>query len=206
MIMLTINNKTIISKPGKTLLEIANNNGIKILTICHLPKLKSRSVCRMCVVQIESISGLLPACSTIAEAGMVVTTDSDLIKRTQKTLMNFLLAEQGADFELLKPDIKAIAKTLGIHKQTFSVSSLSDAQSKTFNAKYGSEYILLDPNKCIHCDRCINACMPGIIKRAKRGAQTIYTFGENNNRLHDSRCTNCSDCINVCPSGAIREA
>lgn len=201
MISLKINQRTVQARVGQTLLQVAKKQGVTIPTICHLPGLEARSVCRICSVEVKGHNRLLPACSTVVEQGMEVDTHSQKTLQVRKVLMEFIVAEHGG-LESLSPQVQACAASLGVTTARFSLPRRQEADSN----RYSSDYIKVDQEACIHCDRCISACRDRhVIHRAQRGATTRLTFGERDRPLGETACTSCGDCVAVCPSGALSE-
>ena len=75
-VQLMINGKSISVPTGTTILEAAEQNGIKIPTLCSLKKMDPRANCRMCVVEVEKSRPFQPACATKVTDGMAVRTDT----------------------------------------------------------------------------------------------------------------------------------
>ena len=94
---LSINGSTIFGKEGQTILELARKNNIEIPTLCHDPRLEPYSSCYLCVVSIEGMRGLQPACSTRIRPGMVVETTNDKIKKARKTALDLMVSNHYAD-------------------------------------------------------------------------------------------------------------
>ena len=76
MVNVTINNKKISVSEDSTILEAAKIAGIKIPTLCYLKELNEIGACRICVVEVEGIEKLAPACVTTVKEGMVIRTNS----------------------------------------------------------------------------------------------------------------------------------
>jgi len=73
----TLNDKEIEFKPGQTIMEAAEDNGITIPHYCWHPKLTISGNCRVCLVEVENIPKLVIACSTRVTEGMVVHSESE---------------------------------------------------------------------------------------------------------------------------------
>src|ERR1035441_10653352 len=74
---LVIDGKDVAASANQSLLSAARENGIRIPTLCHLEGLSDIGACRLCMVEIEGSPKLFPACTTAAEEGMKVTTNSE---------------------------------------------------------------------------------------------------------------------------------
>jgi NADH dehydrogenase/NADH:ubiquinone oxidoreductase subunit G len=92
-VKITIDGRDIKSPEGRTILEIALENGIDIPHLCYDPRLAPSGACRMCLVEIEGQRGFQTSCSRIAEEGMVVRTDTKEIIRQRKATLELLVSE-----------------------------------------------------------------------------------------------------------------
>ena len=196
MITMTIDAKVITTKKNQTVLQVAKENNIYIPTLCAFADLETRSVCRICSIEVKGAAFLFPACSTLVKEGMEIITDNDKVRNARKVIMEFILAEQG-ETENFGVQIKKLARKFGIEKARLK---LTDDSARFIPH---SEYITFTPALCIHCDRCISVCKYHIIHRAKKGATVTLTFGENNESFDKTNCIHCGDCISVCPTGAL---
>lgn len=193
-VTLEIDERVIAVREGASVLEAAAALNIAIPTLCHLPGHASRPVCRMCVVEIEGRHGLHPACATVAEHGMIVTTNSPEIGQLRRTLMTLVMAEHG---QCDNPDcaIDRLAAQLGV------LDEYDESEPVEVNGNPDG-YVSVDVSRCIHCDRCIRACEQVIITRAGRGAGVGMAFGDDQ-QIEDTPCSLCGDCLAACPSGAL---
>lgn len=96
-IKVTINGKICTGRAGQTLLEIAEKNGIEIPNLCHNSELKHYGGCSLCVVEAEGSPKLLRACSTLAQDGQVIHTESERVVRTRKTSIELLMSDHDGD-------------------------------------------------------------------------------------------------------------
>ena len=96
-IKVIINGKICTGRAGQTLLEIAQNNGIEIPNLCHNGEHKHYGGCSLCVVEAEGSPKLLRACSTVAQDGQVIYTESERVVRTRKTSIELLMSDHDGD-------------------------------------------------------------------------------------------------------------
>lgn len=92
-----LNGNPVVGYAGETVLELAKRNGIEIPTLCHDPRLEPYSSCYVCVVEIDGMKGLQPACSTRITEGIKVTTDNEKIHKARKTALELLVSNHYAD-------------------------------------------------------------------------------------------------------------
>ena len=63
-VKLTINGAQVSGREGMTILEVAQENGIDIPTLCYSPDLRPIGACRICVVEVEGSRLLVGSCHT----------------------------------------------------------------------------------------------------------------------------------------------
>ncbi len=92
-----LNGNTVEAKAGSTILEAAQQFGIDIPTLCHDPRLKPTTACRLCIVNVEGARGALPACSTPVVENMVVNTNTEDLVSSRKMALSLLLSDHYGD-------------------------------------------------------------------------------------------------------------
>src|SRR5882672_421317 len=89
-ILLVVDDKQISVEQGETLLDAARENGKDIPTICFHEATTANGLCRMCVVEVEGMRVLQPACIVQAANNMKVQTRSEKVVRARKTILEML--------------------------------------------------------------------------------------------------------------------
>ncbi len=79
-----IDGKQVKAVEGATILDICQKEGIDTPTLCWAENLTPVNVCRVCVVEVEGSRTLVPSCSRPAEDGMVISTDSERVRKSRK--------------------------------------------------------------------------------------------------------------------------
>jgi predicted molibdopterin-dependent oxidoreductase YjgC len=185
---------------GETILKACKSEGIDVPTLCYGETIDPANACRVCMVEVEGSRTLVPACSRKAEAGMVVTTDTDRTRHARKMVLEFL----GSSVDLsTTPNVAEWMDEFGADPTRYG----PDAASVTTGVKIDNELYVRDYDKCILCYKCVDACGEQwqnsfAIAIAGRGfGATVST--EFDVELPDSSCVYCGNCINVCPTGAL---
>lgn len=84
---------------GETVLQAARRLGLsdRIPTLCYEPALPPYTSCYLCVVEVEGVSRLLPACSALPAEGMTVHTSTPRVEEARKTALELLMSNHPAD-------------------------------------------------------------------------------------------------------------
>lgn len=96
-INIIINGQLFSGTKGEYILQVAKRNGIEIPTLCNDPRLEPFSSCFVCVVEIEGMRGLQPACSTRISEGMSIQTESSKVRTSRKAALDLIMSNHYAD-------------------------------------------------------------------------------------------------------------
>lgn len=160
----TLNGQSLTVPKGTSVLQAAIESGVKVPYFCYHPKLKSVGSCRMCYVEIEKFPKLMVSCCTEATNGMVVHTDSDLVKRGRKAVIEFTLINHPLDCPTCDKggecDLQNLTFAHGYDDSRFDFQKYRFVEGEsraTFDdLKIGPE-IVLNRNRCILCYKCVRA-------------------------------------------------
>src|SRR5271157_4749412 len=97
MIEITLDGKKLLVGPGKTILDVAESQGIRIPTLCHDRRLDPYASCWVCLVQVEKAKGFVPSCSTRVTPGMVITSGSPQVIAARRMALDLLLSNHYGD-------------------------------------------------------------------------------------------------------------
>jgi NADH dehydrogenase/NADH:ubiquinone oxidoreductase subunit G len=199
MIKIIIDKTEVNVTEGKTILEAAFKAGIYIPNMCYHPDLPPLGACRLCLVEIEKVPGYRPACTTMAQEGMIVQTNTPKLQKLRKDIIWLILSEYHGDMEKDLP-LKKVIDYIGVN-DTFPKFK---PQPKRFKAALDQPLFTRDPNQCILCERCIRMCQEvrgvGAIGLINRGIDT-YVGTSYGQKLEDAACRFCEACgiLSFCP-------
>ncbi|MDR3092808.1 MAG: [FeFe] hydrogenase, group A [Endomicrobium sp.] len=200
---LTINGRKVLFNGEKNLLEVIRKENIELPTFCYHSELSVYGSCRLCMIEIEG-RGILPACSTPPENGMVIKTNTEQIIELRKIIMELFLANHDGECTTCGKSetcqLQTLARRLGIDEIRFkNVMHKEPKDLSTYS-------LVRESGKCILCGDCVRFCdeiqSVGAIGFANRGQKFVIcpSFG---NDLESSGCVYCGQCARVCPTGAI---
>ena len=184
MVNLTIDGRQIQAQEGLTVLEVAQEHGIDIPTLCHNEALEPYGACRLCLVEITTKNGrnrLVTSCLYPIEEGLVVSTSSERVLANRKSLVELLLARCSGE-----KVIQDLARQMGIETVPFK-----------------PEYV--EHENCILCALCVRACREVVgvsaISLANRGVhrEVAPPFLDT-----ATACIGCGSCVYICPTQCIK--
>jgi bidirectional [NiFe] hydrogenase diaphorase subunit len=204
---LKIDGKDVSGREDQTILEVARENGIRIPTMCHLEGLTNIGACRLCLVEVKGARRLLPACVTRVEEGMEVQTDTPLLQKHRRMVIEFMFSARNHVCSVCVSngfcELQAAAQRLGVTH----ISVPYRYPKLPVDASH--ERFAVDHNRCILCTRCVRVCHE--IEGAHtwdimgRGVDARVITDLNQPWGSSETCTSCGKCVNVCPTGALFE-
>ncbi len=207
VVTMRIDGKDVSARSDETILAVSRQNGIDIPTLCSLEGLSGWGACRLCLVEIKSTPKLLPACMTLVQEGMEVTTDTPRLRKYRRMVMELLFSERNHVCSVCvsngKCEMQSMAQRLGMtHVSIPYLYPRMEVDSS-------NDLFRMDHNRCILCTRCIRVCdeIEGAHTwDAKGRGIDARIISDLNEPWGDSEtCTRCGKCVHVCPTGALSQ-
>ena len=201
----TINGTEYSAQPGQAILDICRRENINLPTLCFFEGLAKVGACRLCLVEIEGLSKLFPACTTPVANGQKIRTDTERLNKYRRMTTELFFAERNHICAVCVAnthcELQDLARKVGMEHVRFPYLFPSCATDAT-HAKF-----ILDHNRCILCTRCVRVCAE------VEGAHTWDVKGRgffsrtisdlNQSWGASESCTSCGKCVQVCPTGAL---
>ena len=209
-VQFTLNGQAVEAPVGKSIFNIAKDLGLSIPHLCHKEGLAPDGNCRACVVEVAGERTLAPSCCRSATPGMSVRTDSERAVKSQKMVLEMLLAdlpEQGYKWlddraEAPHGELSQWAEHHGVQVRP----ALAELRREAVPADLSHPAMAVNLDACIQCNRCERACrdlqVNDVIGLAFRGAHTQVVF-DLADPMGGSSCVGCGECVQACPTGAL---
>ena len=198
---ITINNKEIEFEEGMTVLQACELAGAEIPRFCYHERLSIAGNCRMCLVEMEKSPKPIASCAMPAADGMKIRTNTALVDKARKGVMEFLLANHPLDCPVCDQggecDLQDQSLFYGVDNSRYSENK------RQVPEKHMGPLIKTQMTRCIHCTRCIRfatevAGIPelGAIGRGEDTEITTYLEKSMESELS-------ANVIDLCPVGAL---
>lgn len=199
-VTLTIDGASVTVPAGTTILKAAEKLGRPVPTICYHEHCTANGLCRICVVEVDGVKPLLPACLSQVSDGMKVSTSSARTERSRRTILEML--DSAVDLSQA-PEIQKVIEDYRADRSRFAAGKRRNPAVLDDNPMYIRDY-----SKCILCWRCVQVCADDAqftyaINFKGRGFDTaIGTFFDK--PMPETSCVFCGQCVGVCPTGALK--
>ena len=196
-----INGKEIEFEKGMTVLQACELADVEIPRFCYHEKLSIAGNCRMCLVEMERSPKPIASCAMPAAEGMNIKTNTALVEKARKGVMEFLLANHPLDCPVCDQggecDLQDQSLYYGVDKSRFIENK------REVSEKYMGPLIKTQMTRCIHCTRCIRFATEvagvseiGAIGRGENMEITTYLEKSMESELS-------ANVIDLCPVGAL---
>ena len=198
---LKINNQEVEVPEGFTVIQACEKAGVEIPRFCYHDKLKIAGNCRMCLVEMEKAPKPVASCAQVAMEGMVIHTNTPLVKKAREGVMEFLLANHPLDCPICDQggecDLQDQAMKYGKPESRYK------EEKRAVKDKDFGPLIQTHMTRCIHCTRCVRFIEDiagtyelGGIGRGEDVEITNYIEGGVKSELS-------GNIIDLCPVGAL---
>ncbi|MDC0078697.1 NADH-quinone oxidoreductase subunit NuoG [Candidatus Pelagibacter sp.] len=201
MLKLKVNNIDVEVEEGLTVLQACEKAGVEIPRFCYHEKLSIAGNCRMCLVEMEKSPKPVASCAMPAAEGMVIKTNTELVEKARKGVMEFLLVNHPLDCPVCDQggecDLQDQSMFYGVDKSRFKENK------RAVSEKNMGPLIKTQMTRCIHCTRCVRFATEvagvteiGAIGRGEDMQITTYLEQSMQSELS-------ANVVDLCPVGAL---
>ena len=198
---LTIDGQEIEVPAGATVLQACEMTGAEIPRFCYHERLSIAGNCRMCLVEMEKSPKPIASCAMPVGDGMVIRTDSALVRDARRGVMEFLLINHPLDCPICDQggecDLQDQAMGYGFEGSRYQENK------RAVTDKHMGPLVKTIMTRCIHCTRCVRFATEvagvddlGLLGRSEDVEITTYL-----EKSLDSELS--GNVIDLCPVGAL---
>ena len=185
-----------------TVLQACEQAGKEIPRFCYHERLAIAGNCRMCLVEVEGGPPKpVASCAHPIADGMVVKTNTEMVKKAREGVMEFLLINHPLDCPICDQggecDLQDQAMTYGKGESRYK------EHKRAVKDKYMGPLVKTHMTRCIHCTRCVRfledvAGTPelGAVERGEDMQVTTYVEKSLSSEMS-------GNIIDLCPVGAL---
>ncbi|TXH34668.1 MAG: NADH-quinone oxidoreductase subunit G [Rhodospirillaceae bacterium] len=198
---LTIDGTEIEVPAGITVLQACELAGKEIPRFCYHERLSVAGNCRMCLVEQEKAPKPVASCAMPVADGMVIKTDSPLVKKAREGVMEFLLINHPLDCPICDQggecDLQDQAMAFGKHSSRYKEGK------RAVSDKNFGPLVKTIMTRCIQCTRCVRFAteVAGVETLGATGRGEHLEIGTYVEKTLSSELS--GNIIDLCPVGAL---
>ena len=155
LLNVTVDDRVVQVPPGTLVWDACEKAGVFVPVYCAHKKLEPVAVCRMCLVEVQGMPKLQPACATRVSPDMVIRTATEQVRKFRDGNLEFLLLNHPLDCPVCdrggECDLQDFTQRYGPGRTRTSIT-----EKVHFDKAIPlSEKIFLDQERCILCWRCV---------------------------------------------------
>jgi NADH-quinone oxidoreductase subunit G len=198
---LTVDGTQVEVPPGSTVMHACEQAGAEIPRFCYHERLTIAGNCRMCLVEMEKSPKPIASCAMPAADGMVIKTDTPMVRKARRGVMEFLLINHPLDCPICDQggecDLQDQAMAYGFDRGRYAENKRA-VPDKNFGP-----LIKTFMNRCIHCTRCIRFIteVAGVPELGATGRGEHMEVGTYVEKALSSELS--GNIVDLCPVGAL---
>jgi formate dehydrogenase major subunit len=200
---------------GTSIMRAAQMIEHPIPKLCATDSLEAFGSCRLCLVEIEGRRGYPASCTTPADNGLKVKTQTPKLAEIRKGVMELYISDHPLDCLTCSAngncELQDMTGVVGLREVRYGMNGLShfDTESPLFMEQDTSNpYFTYDASKCIVCNRCVRACEETqgtfALTIDGRGFDSRVSPGQME-AFMGSECVSCGACVQACPTATLME-
>src|SRR5579883_2376044 len=208
MVTLEIDGKPVTVPAGTSVMRAAVEAGVPVPKLCATDSLEAFGSCRLCLVEIEGRRGTPASCTTPAEPGMKVRTQSPKLARMRRGMMELYISDHPLDCLTCSAngncELQTMAGVVGLREVRYGYDGANHLQP---GKDESNPYFSFEPSKCIVCSRCVRACeeVQGTFALTIEGRGFASKVSAGGTDFLHSECVSCGACVQACPTATLIE-
>ncbi|MDP4161812.1 MAG: formate dehydrogenase subunit alpha [Bacillota bacterium] len=204
-IRVNINGIEVDANGEQSILQYLSKSSIEVPHVCYHPSLGAIETCDTCIVEVNG--ELVRSCSTQLKNGDVIDTTAPHVKKSQTIAMDKILHNHElyctvCDYNNGGCEVHNTVKEMRVNHQSIPF------EHKPYKEDLSNAFYRYDPDQCILCGRCVEACQDVQVTETLRIDWELdrpRVIWDNDVPINESSCVSCGHCSTVCPCNAMME-
>jgi formate dehydrogenase major subunit len=208
LVTIEIDGKPVTVPRGTSVMRAAVEAGIPVPKLCATDNMEAFGSCRLCLVEIEGRRGTPASCTTPAEPGMKVRTQSPKIAKLRRGVMELYISDHPLDCLTCAAngdcELQDMAGVVGLRAVRYGYEGKNHLKAPKDES---NPYFTFEASKCIVCSRCVRACeeVQGTFALTIQGRGFASKVASGPTSFLDSECVSCGACVQACPTATLSE-
>ena len=203
--MISVNGVMLPGLAGENVVDALNRFQTELPQVCYHEQLGPIQTCDTCIVEIDG--QLVRACATPVRAGQVIRTEVASAKTAREEAYDRILGNHQLYCTVCDNNngncvVHNTVALIGVEHQQ------RPFQPKPYEIDSSNPFYRYDPDQCILCGRCVEACQNLQVNETltidweSANPRVLWDGGK---PIGDSSCVSCGHCVTVCPCNALQE-
>jgi len=207
-VTLTIDGREVRVPKGASVMAAAALLQAPIPKLCATDSLEAFGSCRLCLVEIDGRKGTPASCTTPAESGMVVHTQTEKLAKLRRGVMELYISDHPLDCLTCSAngdcELQTQAGVVGLRDVRYGYKG---ANHLDLPKDESNPYFTFEASKCIVCSRCVRACeeVQGTFALTILGRGFASKVSPGGGDFMSSECVSCGACVQACPTATLNE-
>lgn len=189
--------------PGQTIMQAAQDAGRYIPHLCHHRDFAPVGSCKVCTVVVSGRA--VTSCTTLASAGLEVTSATAALRDDRRHLVQMLFVEGNHHCPFCEKTGDCHLQAVAMHLEMQETRFEHAFPTRPVDASHPD--VWLDRSRCILCELCVRASRDvdgkNVFTIGGRGAHTTLLVNSESGLLKDTAIARDDRAVSICPTGAL---
>lgn len=200
-----VDGRAVTVQTGQSLPAALDEAGVYLPHVCYHPSLGSIQTCDTCFVELDG--NLVRGCGVTVKPGMEIGLATEQAEAARMEGINRITANHELYCSLCDNnngncEVHNAVRDMHVPGQHY------ENRGKPYEKDYSNPFYIYDPDQCILCGRCVEACQNLQVNETLSidwSRERPRVIWDEDVAIEDSSCVSCGHCVTVCPCNALME-